>query len=891
MRPRRAGDPPRWAQALLRRALPDDVQESILDDLDEVFQRRLGEAGRSRARLWYAREALAFAARFATESRGRGPLRMPSASLDVKLGVRMLARYPMLTVVSGMALAIATGVAVGFSALVHQFMNPSLDTPESHRLVTILNVDAQTADAEYRSLHDFVEWRAGLDHFEALAAFRSTGRNLGGEFRGGAPLRSAEIHAAAFEIGGEDALLGRTLVEADERADAPRVAVIGFSVWTSRFGSDPEIVGRVVRLDEGPVTIVGVMPEGYRFPWAFDMWEPFRYSPTAFERREGPAIRVVGWLRDGVTLDAVQPELEAMGTRAALAYPQSHTHLRPQVVPYLRQFTNAEDVWSAVGIQIVLVLMLVIVCANVGLLILARTLTRTGELALRNALGASRLRIIGQLFAETLVLSTVATLVGLGIAGFAIAVFVRQAPDTLPFWMNFGLDAGDFAFAAGLVLLSAFVAGFVPGIRATRGALTRHLSGTSTGVVGSGFGIGTRALVSSQIFFSVCLLAGGVAIAWDISKFRPERLDLSIRDYLVAQIRLEPDGDLAAEGSTAGLERIQREFDRRLRAEPGVSDVTFASRAPFSDHSARFVEVAGGPNERADGEVVVVRATEVAPNFFDVFDAALLDGRGFFADEAEAARPSAGTDATRDGSPIIVTESFARRVLTGREPLGQRVRYVARNGVPFDDRWYTVVGVVTDMWSIPEPLGERDPVVYHPFRPAEASAVQVVVRATGAPVELRQRFREIAADVEPTLDVVGVRTIEDAYDESMSEINWIFGMVVAGFVAVLALSLAGIYATVSYTVTRRTREIGIRSALGGRASDIVRVLATRVMTDVTVGALLATLLLSVISVEGLQFRWLPAVVVTVVATALLTCLAPARRALRIRPADALRAEG
>jgi predicted permease len=859
-----------------------------------VFARVARERGPLRARLWYRCEAVAFATRFLIE-RSRitrmtapsGPLPiawLPVPWLDIKLGFRMLVKYPGLTTVGCMALAIGVGVAVGVSSLVHDVMNPTLDLPYADRVITIVNVDVETSSQEDRILHDFVEWREELDAVEVLAAFRSTTRNVTGDVGGGEPVRTAVLNASAFEIAGERPVLGRTLVESDERPDAPRVAVIGHATWTARFAADPDVIGRVIQVDGEPVTVVGVMPEGFRFPSAYELWEPFRYNPLDYDRGEGPSLRLIGRLQPGVPLESAQAEVDAMGRRAAAAYPQTHARLRPRVMPYVRQFTDPDEILLAYGIQTSLAFLLLIVCANVGLLILARTLARAGELAIRNAMGASRRRIIGQLFVETLVLSSVAAGLGLFLAGRGITGFAAMSP-TMPFWIQPGLDTGDFLFAGLLVLASAFVAGVVPGLRATGRGLAAELQRTSGGIAGRGFGAGSHTLVVTQVFFSVCLLAGAVAIAEATARFRPETIDLPVDEYFMARLRLDPEvpAGQEAEAYRSELARrvadIQQEVERRVLDEPGVVSVTFASSPPFTDHAARFMEVDGDPS--AGFQDVVVRGTEVAPTFFDAFDAVLIGGRGFVSSDVE------------EGNAIVVTEAFARRMLGGRDPIGERVRYVNRAGAPVTGDWHQVVGVVTDMWTLPDPLGgERDPVVYHPLRPGEVSTFGVVARAPNAPGALPGRLRVIALEVEPTLMVTSVGGMRDHFDEEQREVTLILWAVTAGFAAVLALSLAGIYAIVSFTVTQRRREIGIRTALGSQRWRIARTLVSRVMVDVAIGVALAWGLLAAIpGIEGMDFRYLPAVVATVVLTGLATCLVPTARGMKIRPADALRAEG
>src|SRR5688500_15600019 len=383
--------------------------------------------------------------------------------LDFKLGFRMLARYPGLTLVGGLAMAFAIWVGASTFELATQIIHPAIPLPDGNRIVAIHNWDAAASRIEPHVLHDFESWRTELQSVRELGAYRALERNLiTGEGRG-EPVEIAEITASAFTMTRVPPLMGRTLVEADGRPGATPVVVIGHDVWQRRFGGEPNVIGRTVRLASAPVTIVGVMPAGFEFPVAQSFWVPLRLNVLEHARREGPALRVFGRLAPGASMADAQAELTALGKRAAADFRETHEHLRPVVIPYAKSVVNVSG-WRSVGVMSVnlpLVLLLVLICGNVALLMFARAATRESEIIVRTALGAGRTRIIMQLFTEALVLGGVAAVAGLAAAGAGIrwmmtiieAEFLEGG--RLPFWFQDRLSPTTIAYAAILTVLGA----------------------------------------------------------------------------------------------------------------------------------------------------------------------------------------------------------------------------------------------------------------------------------------------------------------------------------------------------------------------------------------------------------------------------------------------------
>ena len=837
-------------------------------------------------------------------------------SLDLKLGGRMLVKYPGLTIVGGLAMAFAICVGAVIFAVLTMLVHPTLPLPDGERIVQIRNWDAAANGPEPRALHDFIVWRGALRSVTELGAWRDVTRNLIVAAGNARPVEVAEMTASGFRVADGAPLLGRVLVAADEQAGAPSVAVLGYEVWRTRFGSDPAVLGRTVQLGNDYATVVGVMREGFAFPVSHELWVPLRTGNPDQAPRSGPAITIFGVLAPGATLETAQAELTTLGRAAAIERPATHEHLQPRVTPYAELFFSApsgEDFGIFFSIYFFAVMLLVLICGNIALLMFARAATRESELVMRTALGATRGRIVVQLFAEALVLGGVAAAVGLAAADFALRnwglAFLEVNLGRLPFWFDLRLSPATVLFAIGLTLLGSAIAGVMPALKVTRGMGSR-LKQAAAGAGGLQFGGVWTAVIVVQVAVTVAFPAIVYLEQWELRHIQTFEAGFAAEEFLAVRIEMDAanlpgaTADSARAAQRAAFTSSIEELRRRVAAESGVAGVTFVDRLPrtarpqadieLSDDStitAQSARVAGADPRPPLREATVAG---IEPSYFDVLETPILAGRAFNA-----------ADLAPGSSVAIVDQGFVDQVLQGRNPIGQQVRFVrdgddaaARGSNP----WFEVVGVVKELGMGAPTRKGRAAGFYLPATPDRFDQVYMMVHVQGDPMTLGPQLREIAAAVDPTLRLTELQRV----NEVTNNILWVVGLwlrvtIVMTAVALL-LSLAGIYAVLSFIVARRTREIGIRVALGASRQRVVGAIFRRPLIQVGLGILAGVAVIALAgSVEtempGLsgelslkQVAILLGYAALMLGVCLLACVVPTRRALGVEPTIALRVD-
>ena len=920
--------PPRLARFILERALPSDVREDVSGDIEELFRRR-SVADPLRARLWYWRQAFSFTARFRAERLRNAPGHIDMSTrfswMDVKLAARILVRYPGLTAVGVLGMAVAIAIAAGAFGIIYTLLDPALPLDEGHRIVMIQNWDLAENSAERRILHDFAEWRDELTSVQDVGAYRHVSRNLIAPGAQPETVRVTEMSPSGFRVARVAPMLGRFLLEADERPSAPPVVVIAAEVWRNRFVSDPGIVGRLVQLGATSYSIVGVMPDGFAFPVNDRLWTPLRLNPGLYPRRSGPSISVFGRLAPGATFESAQAELAILGQRSATAFPQTHDKLRPKVMPFTYPFFDQNDpaaAWMAHLLQLLISLLLVVVSVNVAVLVYARTATRHGEIAIRSALGASRGRIVVQLFTEALVLACAAAVVGLALTSFSLRLVtdaMRQVYAGMPFWWNFRMSSGIVLYVVALTIVAAAIVGILPALQATGRRVQTGLKRISAGG-GSGmqFGKTWTVLIVLQVAIAVALLPAAVFHSWDSLRYGLSDPGAGAEEFLTAQLLMEranapvPTSDSYEREFAARYSDRFTELMRRVESEPGVAAFTFSSSVPGSEATV-WIEADGvrspATDDESGGWVATgtraghqARFNRVAPNFFEAFDIPLLVGRALTAADADPADPRQGTGAAGEGV-VVVNQSFVRSVFGGSTALGRRVRYVgasndAEPGEVTIGRWYQIVGVVGDFPVNPTTSGLVPAKLYHAVPQSGLHGASIAVRVQGSAAgDFAGRLREMAATVDPNLQVRNVATLDDVLRQEQGLLRIVAAALVVLTLSVLLLSSAGIYALMSFTVAQRRKEIGIRAALGADPGQIFRSIFSRALWQMAAGAVVGVAVAALLEaatdgglMSGNGTVVLPIVAALVMTVGLLATIGPARRGLRVHPTEALRAE-
>jgi putative ABC transport system permease protein len=890
--------PPRFLAGLSRLLLRGDQGRHVRNDLEDSFLRDL-EKGMShqQARRRYATNLLGSLWSVGRAWLPRAPAR--GALLDAKVGLRMLAKQPMLTGVAMLALGLGIPTSLVVHHMIGVFQSP-LPVPDGQRVMGIRNFSLEAQDPLMSSVHDFARWReAGLGSFESIAAARSYGISVHAGDPGAPPVLGAEISTSTFALLRATPLMGRLLGTSDEMRGAPDVVLLSEALWRARFASDPSIIGKPVRVGRTEHTVVGVMPSSFRFPMGNDVWMPLRASPLDYPEGEGPGLWVFGRLRDGVSAERAGLEVAQMTEGLAADDPQKYGQWIGEVVPMPLLFLG-QDVIDGnpdfLEIQAVMLAFLLIVCGNVGTLILARTATRMGELSIRTALGASRTMIVSQLFIEALVLAVVATGLGLLAAEAVAQWFTGKATQmgTLPYWMDLGLNANTVLKALALSVLAAVVAGVLPAFRATRRSVQANLQEAATAKGSVRFGVGSSLLIISEVVLSVGFLAMGGVMLRSVFQDSTGRLGLEPERYLRADLNVSwmegevPLGAADDEALRARMAHTQQEVLARLAEEEAVRGVGlgFSNLATYVPPT-RDILLEGRETEGVTWDAATHR---VDVGFFRGLGRPILAGRDFI-----AADLNVGPDA--DAAPVIVNTSFVELVLGGRNAVGQRFLLEspgqASDGMPAR---YEIVGVVGPFGMNPiNPT--KDAGFYEAVAPGSSSTARYLVEVAGDPAAFAPRLRAIVAGVDPEATVDEAIALEQAWAADGSIFRWMFIMevVLAGVAFVLAVS--GLYALMSFTVSQRTREVAIRSALGARSASIVSTIASRAAIQLGIGLALGGLWSWVLLGEVIDDPLIMAVnkpvmiLVTLIVTAIvgaIGCAAPTIRGLRIQPSEAMR---
>jgi putative ABC transport system permease protein len=809
---------------------------------------------------------------------------------DVRYALRMLWKQPGFTAVAVVALALGVGANTAIFSVVNTLVFRPLLFPDADRLVQVWATNPQLP-GEFATHHevspgDVAEWRADANSFEDIALYRHTTYNLTGA---GEPerLEGARVSANFFKVLGAGPAAGRALSPEDDRAGAERVVVLSYGLWQRRFGSDPQVIGRTLTLNDEPYSVVGVLPADFKYPHlgTAALWTPFAFSAEQAAERGSRNLYTVARLRPTATVEQAQAEVAAVSARLAGSYPDTNRDWGARLVSLQDEVTRFYR--SALLIMLGSVaLVLLIACANVANLLLMRASGRVREMAVRAALGASRWRLARQLIVESLLLALVGGLAGLLLAVWGIDLILSTIPpeirEFIPRYRDIGINGATLAFALLATVLASLVFGLAPALHASRPDLNEALkegSGKASGGARSRRARGL--LVVSEIALSVVLLVGACLLIKSFVRLQQVDPGFDAESVLTARIDLPQAG-------YADNERIVAFYDRALDGisrVPGAVSVGAVNRIPLGgSNTGTTFTVEGRPPAAAGEEPLAGRIRMISPGYFQTMNTPLLAGRQFAAGD-------------RAGAPlvVIVNESMARRFFGGAgEAVGKRV-VVARGGVNAPRE---IVGVVRDVKyaELTEQAGAQ---IYAPYAQLPDRSMGLVVRAAGDPAALASAIRSAVWAVDPGQPISDIRPMPAIISDLMTASRSSSAMlgVFAGIATLLAA--LGIYGVISYSVAQRVHEIGIRVALGAGRGDIIRLVVGQGLALAGIGvavglagafALTRALASLLYGVSGTDPAIFAGVTLLLVGVALLASYIPARRATKVDPMVALRYE-
>lgn len=803
---------------------------------------------------------------------------------DIRFGIRMLFKHPTLSISAVLTFSLGIGLTTTVFSVVNGALYKGLPFEEADRIVSLINSNPSSNIRRMpMSVHDYAVWQERQTIFESFGAWGIAPVNLSwGEGRA-ERYTAGTLTTGAFEALRVRPVMGRGFRAGDDRPGAEPVVLLGQSVWRDRFASSPDIVGRQVRANSRSMTVIGVMPEGFAFPNREQMWIPLVLNPLATRRGEGPNCNVIARLRDSVSLPQADAQALSIANQLEKDFPETNRGVRTSVNSFSKGALGPEIyaiLYTMLGAGIAVLL---IACVNVSNLLLARISLRTREVAVRVAMGASRGRVVMQLLMEALVLACAGGALGILFSFGAMKWFLGAiAVDPPPFWITFEVDHRVLLFVAASVLGASFLAAVIPALQASRTNVTETLKDESRGSTGIRMGKFSGALVVAEVAVSCSLLICAGLMIKSVAQLKTLDLPFAVENIFTARINLPrtqyPD--------VPNCIRFYERLLPKLETLPGVEAATLSDGLPAAGNGTVPLQMEGKTYSR-DSDYPVLREGIVTPGYFATFRTRLLKGRDF-------------TTSDKPGSPAvaIVNSSFANAHFPGLDPMGMRFRKgrnVAKN------EWLTVVGVVPDM--LMQGLGNNDqnPAGYYiPIAQSDVNNfVSIALRTRGEPAAATSAVREAVASLDKDLAIYQVASMREVI-RAQSWFYTIFGTFFMAFGCIaLFLAVAGLYSVMAFAVSRRTREMGIRMALGAEGARLVRLTMRKGVIQLGIGLaigfagawLIVDMLRPILYHVDSRDPWvLASVLASLAAAGLLATFLPAHRITRINPVLALSVE-
>jgi predicted permease len=793
---------------------------------------------------------------------------------DVRVSIRIFRRSPALALSAIIALAMGIGFTTTMFSIVRGATRPlPFHNPDQIVALTRAGPGGDVVDP---TPFDYLAWSRAQRSYSALGAFEEQNMNLGGDDSHPERRTGSFVTPSTFSLLGVQPYRGRVLVPDDARPDAPPVVVLGYDLWQARFAGDANTIGRVVRIDGVARTVVGVMPPRFGFPVRSSMWLPLAIETNPTPSSQGSGLRVFGRLRDGVAMSQARAELATIAAAVARDNPTTHKELSARVFPFA-ELEMAPNTGAILYLMLgVVSFVLLIACANVANLLLARAAIRTRELAVRTALGASRARIVALHITESVALAMVGGLLGIVVANAAMRFFATATADILDaFWIDFRVDWAVMVFATLAIAVAGIVAGLLPGLRASATNVSEVLKDASGGSTGLRVGRLARALVLAEVALATGFLIMTMTFTKTAVALRSIDFPFDARHIFVAQLGVSQ----SALTSSEGRERLARDLTARLDATSGVAASALVSVVPGRGAGNWSFTLDTPPSTTAASRPRTTGVAMVTPGFLNVVGAHVLRGRGI-----EWRDTPGGTLAA------VVNASWVRRFSADREPLGRKIW--------LGERMMEVVGVVPDL-QMQDPEDKLGDGIYVSMLQIRPYAIRVLARTRGDPIALTSVVRDAAESIDPDLPLFEVSSLYDAIYSDKKVLDAFGALFFAAGVGALLLTMVGLYGIVSFAVAARRREIGVRVALGASRRDIARLVLGQgsrlISIGTAVGLVIAVGLSHVLAATtdffqpagGLTYV---AIAGALIATAAAALIRPVRRALALAPVDALRRE-
>ncbi len=816
---------------------------------------------------------------------------------DLRFAVRLIVKERWFSAVAVVALALGTGLNATVFTLVNAVLIRGLPFKNSQDLYMVAWQPKRGQGRPGLSYTELKEWREQTNAFGGLGGWSNSSMNISDDRGLPEQARGAYLTANTFSILGQQPLLGRDFGLADEQRGRDLAAIIGYRIWKNRYGADPNIAGKLTRINGQPAVIVGVMPEGMQFPQNADVWAVF--VPTqAQERRTFRTLNVFGRVRHGVSRKEAQTEVSGIAARLIAQHPQDYQELSGAVLETFNERFNGGPIRAVfLAMMGAVAFVLLIACANVANLQLSRSAARAREIAVRIAMGATRWRVVRQLLIESVLLGVIGGLLGLGLAYVGVRAFDAAVVDTgKPYWIVFAMDYTVFGFLAAICVLTGVLFGIAPALHVSRTNVNDVLKEGGRGNAGGGR---TRWLTSTMVVVEVALtlvllVGAGLMVRSFLNLYR---MDIGIKTERLMTMMLQLSGDKyqKPEARRAFFERLQP----RLAGIPGIEAAAITTGAPPFGAGPRRLEVDGRPAPKYD-DAPQVGAVTISPSFFDVVGVSVVRGRGL-----------TDADGATGAENVLINERMAAQHFKGEDPIGKRIRFMqppqppgqqppAGQPAPQPAVWRTIVGIVPTIRHGSPEDAEPPSVVYTMYRQDPPGFAWVMVRSAVPPSSMMDAVRRAVSSVDPDQPVYNLRTLDQMLQQAMWPYR-VFGSLFAIFALIgLLLSAVGLYAVVAYSVTQRTQEIGVRMALGAQGPQVTWMILKRGLFQLALGlaiglfggyfaakALPSQILVQTKSTDPGTFV---AIAVLLSVVAITACIVPARRAMRVDPLVALRAE-